>query len=70
MDNDTMKPPRWVYYTVVYHHANNEYRRFLLTAPDVLTAEAEVLASLGPDWSRHHSEMVCSTTDDAFFKRL
>jgi hypothetical protein len=61
---------RWVYYVVVYHFIDNQYDRYLLTAADPDAAEAEVLAALGPRWGRHHSELVCSTTDAAFFKRL
>lgn len=61
---------RRVYYVVTYHFRSNEYERYLLTAADAPSAEAEVLASLGPGWARHHSELVCSTTDAAFFQRL
>lgn len=61
---------RWIYYVVIYHFNRNEYDRYLLTAPDISAAQVEVLTSSGPGWRAHHSEMVCSTTDAAFCKRL
>lgn len=64
-----MTPPRWVYYTVMYHHRMNVYRRFLLTAADLAQAE-QLVRTYMPDGLPHHSEMVCSTTDAPFFKEL
>lgn len=59
-----------VYYTAAFHHGLNSYRRFLQTAPDIVVAEREVLANLPRGWVARHSEMVCTTTDDPFFKEL
>lgn len=65
-----MNEPHWVYYTIVYNFAHNAYQRYLLTAADIADAERKVLDSLAAGWTAHHSEMVCTTTDDPFFKEL
>lgn len=64
------KNARWVYYVVVYNSHLNAFARFLLTAPDLPTAERTVLSTLSSGWSSRHGAMVCSTTDDEFFKEL
>lgn len=61
---------RWVYFVVLYNARQNAYARFLLTAADVEDAERRALLHLTYDWRAHHSEMVCSTTDDPFFREL
>jgi hypothetical protein len=64
--------PLALFYVTAYHHANNEYTRFLVSVPDGADAAANAVSQtwMGgePGWTRIKSLFICHTNDDVYME--